>query len=263
MFIYILFSCQRKIHTEDIYKRFQDKFKPIIRNCVVIDRRAKSLELIFRTETVAPFIEFVQEKVQDFNIVKSSVEFAYDDGGFHFLHIHPDKIIDEDDWSDYTEYVYLDVLTGIRNNIDRAVAVWAEELKASAEITREKAERIKAAKARFEYKSDNTVPTPPIYPKTFKARTDDSENVPKVKYSLPPNLTKRTVIEFIDRLNNSGEVIIPFYILRDEFQRKSKREIPKSQIIQLRLDYDRSIEKSKQFSLFKESLEELGLTPQE
>jgi hypothetical protein len=186
--------------------------------------------LVFKTDEVKPFIAFCQEMKQKHEFIKHTIEFAYDDGTFHFLFIDSDRTIeDEKNTFDHSsEWIHSGVLTGIPcEDIESIVDAWSEEIKPTEEQVELKRERLRTGKQRsderferektqWEKKEKQNVYSASVEPR-FRTET-------KVKYQLPPNLTKAKVLEIIQNLNTSGEVIIPVFILKDEINPKLHRD---------------------------------------
>jgi hypothetical protein len=258
MFIYMLLSCRRKSQTEEIYKHFRSEFDELVRDCVVRDSGPRELDLIFKAEDYRTFISFAQQMCRPDDFVKSPVEFAYDDGSFRFVFVEADRITEERDRDHSNEYIHLPVLTGIQDNTNRAIKVWAAEVQATDEEIAAKKARIEAGQRAWDERMERDLertrrreaskaasPTPPA--------SGESPPPPTVKYSLPPNLSKARVLEFIQKLNASGEVIIPVFILREEIDKR----LTKEQMLQLHLDLERSAYKSEIFQVLKRAVTDL------
>ena len=262
LFIYMMLNCKRKAYAEEIYQEFLKRFRDDVRECVLRESGARDVSLVFRTDGYQPFIDFAQEQLRREDYVRWPAEFAYDDGSFRFMFIHDDRVVEEDDWDHQTEMTHLDVLTRVRDNQEKALEVWVAEIGATAEQLEAKRERLQEGKKAWNAKlerdmqrwerqeakkraAQSGLATAPESPRPATA--------PKVQYRLPPNLSKTKVLEIIQKLNTSGEVLIPVFVLKDEIDKK----LTKDEMIRLHLAWERSEQKAAMFQDLRAALDAL------
>jgi len=79
------------------------------------------------------------------------------------------------------------------------------------------------------------------------SHTPEAVSTPRIKYTVPPNISKIKVLEFIQKLNASGEVIISILILKNKIDKRMTRY----QMLRLNLHFYRYYYISVLFELLK------------
>jgi hypothetical protein len=258
VFVHFMLSCRRMAQVEQLYQEFNARLGDSVRDCRLQGERSRDLELLFKAEDYRPTVAFIWDVLTKYEFARGPAEFAYDDGSFNILFVHEDKVVVDDDRDHGSEMVFLPVLTGIRDDTERAIGEWAAEIGASQGGIEAKRERIAAGKKAWDDRMERDRVRLEKRERVKGAQTapgpGEAGNVrTKVRYSLPPNLSKGRVLEIIQKLNTSGEVLIPVFILKDEIDTK----LSKDEMIQLHLDFERSGRKAEMFSLVSIAVEQL------
>ena len=149
MFIYMLFCVKRMEQRDIIYDEFYENYRSLVRDCRIIESgRSRDLELVFKAEDEKPFISFAQKALQVHEFIKPDVEFAYDDGQFHFLFIDEKKVKEEDrhSWDFTSELTYSRTFFGTDDDFKKIVEEWAKEIHADDEQKKAKLSRLQKGK---------------------------------------------------------------------------------------------------------------------
>lgn len=259
MFIYFLLHCKRKNIKEDQFELFRKTFNSEISDLRFLDNGPRNLELTFKAKSSKPYIEFIQRALSENEDLVDHAEFAMDDGSFKCLFIEKDYVREEED--DNSDHIYLSILTGVKDDLNKSIEVWAEEVNATPEQKRAKKESILKSHSIWQRESDRRIQ------KEFERRklttelggTGGRKEQPQiVKYGLPPKLSKKRVVEYIDSMNRSGEVIIPIYLLKSEIAKELGQDMATSDMQQLFLDFDRSKYRNQIYEILRKAVVELG-----
>jgi hypothetical protein len=252
MFVSISLTPKKKVHRDLAIDRFK-KFSESTRDFEIRKKGSKDVEFLFRTDEIGPFIEFVKQIAVESDSMRY-VDISYDDGDFHYYEVQNGQLVNTVDTADdrlMSGYLFLQSFTGIRDNVNRVLRIWANEIKPSQEDLQQKKEDLQKGKAaweewdramdeRFQRKME----------KRAQAESDDEAHsmIDRVKTVAYPK-GRKSILDFVHQLNTSGSAFVPVIIFPNEISSKLSQE----GLSKFASYFDKTEEKAKTFSMILEA----------
>lgn len=232
MFVSFMVMTKKAGQGDLIIERFT-KFTELTRDMEIRRQsgRSKDVGFAFKTDDIKPFFEFAKSLSKESDLVRYDIEFSYDDGEYHFYRVEKGQLVNIEEISPdklRDAFMVLEDFTGIRDNVDKLLRIWANEIKPSPQDLQKKREDLcqgKTYREQWERMLDEKFQK--RVSKTLTREADTVDEIPtvpeKVQAPIYPK-GRKAILDLVHNLNTSGNVFIPLVVFPNEISSKLSPE---------------------------------------
>jgi hypothetical protein len=251
MFVSILVNTNRAAQLEEVIRAFR-AIPATSRELEIRKSGSRYIYFLFKADNVTPFLEFARSLSRNHELLKSDIEFAWDDGVFHQGNVTDGEYVTESDRGTgrSSAWIFLEHFTGIEDNPGKVHTVWDAEVHPTPAESRKKKEDLERGKADWDaaFEAD-------MERRRKRESSDKEELSPGADEPLPSKAalpkTRRQITEEIERINRSGLALIPFAVFPTELS----KTLNPTGLSAFASYFDKSEEKGQIFGLVKKAFQ--------